>query len=103
MLAYVADSQDRVKEVVIEDVRRDEAVAVLKSLKGLGKQQNEAWQGVFKQLEDEFGEHETDEDAIDAIWDDYYRQLREINDEAVELRFKLREQLTREEWEQVFI
>ena len=102
VMAYFAESQDRVKEVVIDNVRSDEAVDILKSMQGLGKQQNEAWQDVFKELENEFGEHESDEDAIDAIWDDYYRQLREINDEAVELRFELREQLTREEWEQVF-
>ena len=71
VMAYFAESQDRVKEVVIDDVRSDEAVDILKSMQGLGKQQNEAWQDEFKELENEFGEHESDEDSIDAIWDDY--------------------------------
>lgn len=101
-LSYIADSLDAVKAIVVDDDRRDEAVGTLESLQDLGKQQTKAKQDALKQLKKALAAHESSTHASDGIWREYYDQVREINDEAVELRFRLRDHLTRDEWEQVF-
>jgi hypothetical protein len=53
-------------------------------------------------MEDVLGEHDTSSDVVDDLWSGYYQQVREINDAALDHRFALRDQLSREEWEQVF-
>ena len=39
---------------------------------------------------------------IDSIWSEYFAQRATYNSEMLDLRFQLRDQLTREEWEQIF-
>lgn len=102
VLAYIADSTDAVKEILQDDDRREEALETMDSLKDLGKQGNKARQEVLKQMKDVMGEHDTSSDVVDDLWSGYYQQVREINDAALDLRFELRDQLSREEWEQVF-
>lgn len=102
VLGYIADSTDAVKEVLQDDDRREEALETMDSLKDLGKQENKARQEVLKQMEDVLGEHDTSSDVVDDLWSGYYQQVREINDAALDHRFALRDQLSREEWEEVF-
>ena len=102
VLAYIADSTDAVKEVVQDDDRREEALETMASLKDLGKQQSKARQDVLKQMKTVLAEHETPTDSIDDLWSGYYQRVREINDAALDHRFALRDQLTRDEWERVF-
>ncbi len=101
-LINIANNQDVIEEVVLDEDRRDQAVETLKSMKKLAKDQNKAKKSVFKELETAFGEHESSANIVDAIWDDYYRQVNEFSNEAIDLRFQLKDQLTRDEWGQVF-
>jgi hypothetical protein len=102
VLAAITNSQDRVKEVVVDEERRDAAVATLTAMKALAKERNKTRKGVFKQLEKAFSEHGAPTDAVDALWEEYYQQVREFNDAAVDLRFELKDQITRDEWHQIF-
>jgi len=102
VLAYIADAGDAVKEVVAEEPRREEALGILKQLKKNRQQQDKAVKGLIKSLEADIRDHATAESEIDALWVEYFEQTRSANARMVELRFELREQLTREEWEQVF-
>lgn len=102
VLAYVADSHDAVKDVMVDDQRRDDVLETLKEFKSLAKEQNKASQNILKQLREELREHAPSDAKVESAWTSHYRQLRETNAEAVELRFRLREQLSREEWEQIF-
>ena len=40
--------------------------------------------------------------AIGVLWDDYYQDVENYNKQMIDLRFELRESLTRDEWEQIF-
>ena len=102
VLDYIADSTDAVKTVLEDDPRRDEALETLKSLKALGKKHSTMRQDTLKEMEKTLAVHEASPQASEEIWSAYYQQVREVNDEVVELRFRLREQLTRDEWQRVF-
>lgn len=102
VLANIADYTDAVKEVLEGDNRRDTALETMASLKDLGKQQSKARKDVVKQMETVVADHSTSPDVIGDLWSVYYQEFREINDAAVDYRFELREQLTREEWNRVF-
>ena len=102
VLGYIEDATDSVKQVVTDDDRRDAAIDTLQEAKKLAKEQDKARKAVFKQLKEDLAEHTVTEDVSEAAWDDFYSLLRENNAAAVDLRFELREHLTREEWEQVY-
>ena len=102
VLTYIADSTDVIKEILEDDDRRDDALETMASLKNLGKQHSKARKEVVKRMERALAEHEASPDAIDEVWTAYYQDVREINDAALEHRFDLRNQLSREEWQQVF-
>ena len=102
VLDYIADSTDVVKEMLQGDQRREEVLETMDAIEDLGKQQSKAWQDVLKQMKSLLSDRETSTDVIDDLWSAYYQQLREINDTTLDHRFALREQLSRDEWEQVF-
>lgn len=102
VLAHVADTQGAVNEIVADEQRREDALLTLKQLKEHLQQQDKAGEDIFKTLTPEILDHAASESEIDAIWTQFYEHTREANAETVEFRFKLREQLTREEWGQVF-
>ena len=47
------------------------------------------------------GDAVTDAD-IDVVWDAYFSQRAAYNHDMLDLRFELKDQMTREEWQQVF-
>jgi hypothetical protein len=102
VMANITDYTDALKEILEGDDRRDAALETMASLKDLGKQQSKARKDVFKQIEKVVADHTTSPDVIGDLWSGYYQEVREINDAAVDCRFELREQLTREEWNRVF-
>jgi hypothetical protein len=40
--------------------------------------------------------------VIEAIWSDYFEAVDEFNSDMIDLRFELKDSVTREEWEQLF-
>ncbi len=43
----------------------------------------------------------TDSD-VDTIWDAYFSQRAAYNQDMLNLRYQLKDQMTREEWQEVF-
>jgi hypothetical protein len=102
VMTYIAEYTDTIKEILEDDDRRDTALETMAAFKNLGKQQSKARADVVKQMEKALKDTDRSPEAVNELWSDYYQQVRDINDAAVDHRFELREQLTREEWEQVF-
>ena len=100
MLDYIADTKPRIKEVVIEDERRAEALGTLKEMRAEQKRFSKLVNGTVKSLKRELAE---DPGATgDAFWQDYFAAKQASDQRMIDLRFQLRDQLTREEWEQIF-
>ena len=102
VLDSIADSPAVVPELLQGDQRREEVLETMDAIEDLGKQQSKAWQDVLKQMKSLLSDRETSTDVIDFLGSADDQQLREINDTTLDHRFALREQLSRDEWEQVF-
>lgn len=97
-LDYIADARGDVKSVMEKDDRRDEALDTLKSMKKQVSANNKALKRTTKDLEKALA----DDADVEVIWDEHYEKRAAHNEAMLDLRFQLRDQMTREEWEQVF-
>ncbi|NCF15112.1 MAG: hypothetical protein GWP62_07385 [Gammaproteobacteria bacterium] len=97
-LDYIADARGDVKTVMEKDDRRDEALDTLKSMKKQVSANNKAQKRAAKDLEKALA----DDADVEVIWDEFYEGTLAHNEAMLDLRFQLRDQMTREEWEQVF-
>ncbi len=102
VLSFVADTQDSVKTVLPKGERQK---AALGTLKGMKKRTNahqqhlkKAGKNLFKALEGS----DPGEPEIEELWAVHFTEVEEFNRDLLDLRFELRDQLTREEWNAVF-
>ena len=101
-LDFIADSQDEVKVVMEKDDRRKEALSTLKAIKKRTEARNKVVQGTSKDLNKALADNDVTEADIDTIWYRYFAQREAYNRDMLDLRFQLKDQMTREEWQQVF-
>jgi thioredoxin reductase len=102
IMAYVADARADVKTVVEDKTRRGEALAILKRMKkragALHKQAGKSGKALNKALKS----RAVPDADVEAIWSAHFERVDQFNADMIDLRFELREQLTREEWRQLF-
>jgi len=98
ILDFIANTENDVKVVMEKDDRRIEALGTLKAMKQRVSVNNKALKQTSKDLDKALS---TGAD-IDVIWKAYFAQRDAYNREILDLRFQLRDQLTRDEWQQVF-
>jgi hypothetical protein len=102
LLDYIAETRDNVKAVMAKDERRTEALATLKAMKKITNARNKQVKRASRELSKAFAGADSSDEAIDAIWSGYFATVKQHDHELLDLRYELREQLTREEWEAVF-
>ena len=101
-LDFIADSQDEVKVAMEKDDRRKEALSTLKAMKKRTEAHNKVVEGTSKGLNKALADNDVTEADIDTIWYRYFAQREAYNRDLLDLRFQLKDQMTREEWQQVF-
>ena len=99
---FIDEALDNTKSAIVDDDRRKEATASLKTMKARTKQHKKAIKGLSKELGSSMSEHEVANEEIDAFWDHFFDLNSEYTRDIVEIRFELRDQVTREEWELMF-
>ena len=102
MLNYIADTQDAVKVVMEKDDRRKEALGTLKTMKKRADSHNKMVKRTSKDMNKALSSDEVTEADIDTVWDAYFSQRAAYNQDMLDLRYQLKDQMTREEWQQVF-
>ena len=102
MLDYIADTQDNVKVVMQKDDRRKEAIGTLKAMKKRANAHNKMVKGASKDMKNILSSQELTDASLDTIWDEYFAQRASYNRDMLDLRYQLKDQMTREEWQQVF-
>ena len=63
---------------------------------------NKMVKGTSKNMNKTLSSDEVTNADIDTVWDGYFEQRAAYNQEMLDLRYQLKDQLTREEWRQVF-
>ena len=102
ILDFIADSQDTVKVVMEKDDRRKEALGTLKAMTKQTNAHNKMVKRASKDMSQTLSSDEVTEANIDVVWDAYFSQRAAYNQEMLDLRYRLKDQMTREEWQQVF-
>lgn len=100
MLAYIADSKPLVKEAVVDETRRADALATLKDMKLEQKDYEKVVKKTVKELKARLA---TDASATSKdFWQEFFAAKQASDEQMLDLRFQLRDQMTREEWQAVF-
>jgi hypothetical protein len=98
ILDFIAQSEEAVRVAVDDDDRRKAALALFKDMKkttnARDKMVGQAAKGLRGAL--------ASEDEIDAIWEEYFEQRAAYNLGMLDLRERLKGQMTRDEWQEVF-
>jgi len=102
LLGYIAEARDNVKTVMERDDRRKAALATLKDMKKRTNARDKQVKKSSKELTAALSQSEINDADIDAIWNHYIAKVNQHNYDMLDLRFQLKDQLTREEWQQVF-
>ena len=101
-LAYIADTRDNVKIVMVKEDRQKEALSTLKAMKkrtnARNKQVKRASKDIYKALRQE----NINTADIDAIWTGYFAEIDQYNHDMLDLRWELKEHINREEWQKIF-
>jgi septal ring factor EnvC (AmiA/AmiB activator) len=102
LLDYISDTQDQIKIVMQKDERRQEALSTVKKMKKRTKARNKQVNKARKEMSKTLARDDATITDIDAVWDRYFVALAAHQEEMLDLRFELRDTLTRDEWQQVF-
>ena len=102
MLDFIADTQDQVNVVMEQSDHRKEVLGTLKAMKKRTNARNKMVKGASKELSKALATDDVTEANIDTIWLSYFEQRAVYNHDMLDLRFQLKDQMTREEWQQVF-
>ena len=102
LLSYIKDTSGIIDEVVLDEDRRDAAEDTLDRMKDRAKQLAKEKKAASKSIESFIKEGSEDEAGIEAILDEIEKENRAFNSDMVAMRFELKDQLTREEWEALF-
>lgn len=98
MLDFIANSETTIKEVLDKGDRKRGILSITKEMKQLVKNHNKSLKNDFKVIQKSIA----DEAEIESQWEQYFARRVGYNQQMLDLRFQLRDQLTREEWMQVF-
>jgi uncharacterized protein YpuA (DUF1002 family) len=102
VLDYIADTRKDVKTVVAEPDRRSAALATLKTLKKRAAALDKQTRKRARRLTKALNSHEITEAQIEEIWAAHYAAVDQFNRDMIDLRFQLKDSVTRDEWQQLF-
>ncbi len=102
LLGDISEVQDRVKIVMPKDDQRKEALSVLKTMEKRTESRNKMVKNTVKQMSKELEDHGVTDADIDAVWNDYVQGIDEFHRDMIDLRFELKQLISREGWQQVF-
>ena len=102
LLEYIGETEENIKIVMEKDDRRQGALGTVKAMQKRTKARNKQVKNARKELSKTLANHEVTTADIDAVWDIYFVEIEAYNNDMLELRFELRNRITREEWKEIF-
>ncbi len=101
-LAYIADTRDSVKIVMVKDDRQKAALSTLKAMKKRTNARNKHVKRASKDIAKSLRQEDINTAEIDAIWTGYFAEIDQYNHDMLDLRWELKEHINREEWGEIF-
>jgi hypothetical protein len=101
-MLFIDEALGSAKAVIVEDDRRKDATATLKAMKSSTSDYTKATKKLAKNMDFDADDREVSNEAIDVFWGDLFALNSGYTKEIVDLRFQLRDQLSRDEWGAMF-
>lgn len=102
MFGFIAETHDMAKTVIADDGRRDRALDLLNSMKKRTKAFDKNVKKSAKSLGKVWLRHGGDPAEVEAIWQEYFAEVDQYNEEMLDLRYEMTGHVTREEWQAIF-
>jgi len=101
-MVFIDEALDSAKVAIVEDDRRKEATATLKAMRKRSSEYTKATEKLAKDLGPDTDDRDVSDEDLDEFWDKMVKLNSDYSNDIVEMRFQLRDQLSREEWEAMF-
>ena len=102
MLADIKGFEKQIKAVVPKGETQKLALDVLNDAKKDTKASNKFRKNATKEFSKLLESHDVDPAIIDRLWSDYHHANHDFSMKNVDLRFRLKQHLSREQWSKVF-
>jgi hypothetical protein len=102
ILDYIADTSDTVKQVLPKGDEQKAVLSTLKAMKKRSNARNKQAKRVAKALDKTYVDHAAGGAEADEIWAELFTEIGQYNNDMLDLRFELKEQISREDWEEIF-
>lgn len=102
LLDYIGEMEDSVKSVMIKDERRKAALSIVSDMEKRTEARNKRVDNLRNELMKTLADPDGTVEDLNATWDVYFEEITAHGEKMIDLRFELRDKLTREEWEQAF-
>ena len=101
-MIYIDEARDNAKTAISDEDQQTQVRADLKEMKGRTKDYMKAMNKLIKGVRKEFGVHAVDSANLDAQWNQLLTLNKSYSEDIMNMRFELRDQLTREQWAGLF-
>ena len=101
-LDFVSETKGEVKEVVQDKDRRAAALDTLKLMKKEASARNKSTKKLTKLIGKQVKDGGPTTSELETAWSDHYETVDGYYARMIDLRFELRDSVTREEWQQIF-
>jgi hypothetical protein len=102
LLDFITQAEDNIKIVMQKDARQKGALTTVKEMKKRTTARNKQVNKSRKELSKVLADRDATMADVDAVWEEYYAAVESYNEHMLDLRFELRDRLTRDEWQQIF-
>ncbi|MCP4266572.1 MAG: hypothetical protein GY777_13530 [Candidatus Brocadiaceae bacterium] len=102
-LDFIADGIEVAKTVIVEEDRQKEVISLLELMKGRSKEHNTQITDTDDEINNLLKNRDADLSSITAIADRDFEIIQSYSSDILDLRFKLKEHVTREEWAQIYL
>lgn len=101
-MIFIDEAMDNTKAVIVDKDRQKEVTASLKEMKKRSKEYVSTVKDAIKGLTPASNPHDTNAAELDAFWTEIFAQNAQYASDIIDMRFELRDKLSREEWERMF-
>jgi len=101
-MLFIEEASDTAKTAIVDADRRKMVQADLKLMQKRTKQHSKSTKGLTKHLKREFGDYDAGDADLDVYWDQIFSLNAEYSADIADMRFAMRDKLSREEWEALF-
>lgn len=102
LIGDIKEIRKAVKAVMEKSDERDAALITLKQMEKLTSQRNKNYKKYLKQFMTTISDHEYKISYLDQLWGEYRGTQSNFNVKFIDLRFELKEHISREDWAKIF-